>query len=177
MIKEIGVDPSNNIKGKAEFYRIGLILGVQTVSDVVEWADSEIQRQDRPPYIFIEISLMGHAHVDNVILKLAEFPGIVDKLQVVRKVLPKLLGPMYQKLYQHPEHGKNLANRLYEIYFQILQDLGLEFGQMPKDLEPMRTFDDMYDVAEHASNNYKQETFELFLAFLKRYSEGSDDSL
>jgi hypothetical protein len=161
----------DNIKERAEYFRIGLMLGVHTVSEVVEWADSVIQRQDNPSYIFTELSLMDRAHPDSVILQLTEFPGTADKLQIVRKVLPRLLGPMYHNLSQHPELGQSLAKDLNAVYFQLLQELGLDMFQMPKDLYLMSIFDDLYYQAESGSDDAKMKALKEFLAFLKPYAE------
>jgi len=52
-------------KDRAEYYRIALLTGLLRVADVVAWADTEIAREEKPQYIFIELSLMGRAIVNS----------------------------------------------------------------------------------------------------------------
>ena len=159
----------DDIKEKAEFFRIGLILGVHTVSDVVEWADSEIQHQDKPPNIFIELSLMGNSGSADVRTKLNEFPGTVDKSKVLHKILSKLLEPMYHELAQHPEYGPTLAERLYKIYLALEQEFG--HFNVPRDLYPMLVLNDQYRLAQQGTYGTEQGVLQDFLTFLKPYGE------
>ena len=173
MDKEIKVDALNDIKEKAEYFRLGLMLGVYTVSDVVRWADSEIQRQDKLPYIFIKLSLMERSGPKDVRAKLNEFPGCVDKFKVLRKILPKLLGPMYLQLSHHPEYGPTLANNLYQVYLELDQEFG--HFSLPEDLYPMLVLDDQYLYAQQGTGT-EQEVLQDFLVFLKPYAEALNES-
>jgi len=175
MDREIRTDDLDDTKERAEYFRFGLMLGVHTVSDVVRWADSEIKRQVKPPYIFIELSLMEHSSPKDVRTKLNKFPGSVDKSKILRKILPKLLGHMYFLLSHHPEYGPTLANNLYQIYVELDQELG--YFSLPQELYPMLALDDQYSLAQQGTYGTEQEVLQDFLAFLKPYAETLNESI
>ncbi len=41
----------------ADYYRIALLIGCETIDEVIRWADSEIARVESPPVSLIEVSL------------------------------------------------------------------------------------------------------------------------
>lgn len=174
MEKKIRADGLDETKEKAEYFKFGLMLGLHTVSDVVHWADSEIKRKLKSPYIFIELSLMEHSSPKDVRTKLNEFPGSEDKSRILRKILPKLLGHMYLLLSHHPEYGPTLANNLYQIYIELDQEFG--HFSLPQELYPMLALDDQYLLAQQGTYGTEEEVLQDFLAFLKPYAETLNES-
>jgi len=174
MEKQIRVNPLDDIKEKAEYFKIGLMLGVHTVLDVVRWADSEIERSGKPLYFFIELSLMEHSGPKDVRSKLNEFERSLDKSRVLRKILPKLLGRMYGVLSQHPEKGPLFANNLYQLYLELDQEFG--HAGLPEELYPMLALDDQYLLARQGIDGTEHQVLWSFLAFLKPYAEAFNES-
>jgi hypothetical protein len=63
------------IKITAEVYRLGILMGLYTVQDVVNWADHVIEQLDHPPYEVIEIALSSKEKPVDVCSKLKQFNG------------------------------------------------------------------------------------------------------
>lgn len=55
-----------NLIDETNVYCIGSAIGYFTKSDVVKWADKQIEKMDAPPYEIIELSLDPHTKIYDV---------------------------------------------------------------------------------------------------------------
>jgi hypothetical protein len=155
----------NDLKTKAEELRIGLMGGAYEVADVIEWADSEIVRLEKPPLALLDLAMMGKAKDFEVANQLKLIPGEVDTFLMTRR----LLGKMYFTLKEHLEEGWKLSRYLYRLYV----DLG---NEVPSDLHFMAVMDDAYELAIHNIWGKEKEVHQEFLERLLPFTEYLDDS-
>jgi hypothetical protein len=78
-------------KDIAEVYRLGLTIGMFSVDQVVEWADSIIAVEDNPEFALIEVSTNGDATEGKMATLLRDVQGEVDA-RTARNVIYGLLG-------------------------------------------------------------------------------------
>jgi hypothetical protein len=64
-----------NIKEIAEFFRLGLRIGIFAPSTVIQWADSIIMAENKPDISIIEVSLSGAGGLNKTIDSLNEIKG------------------------------------------------------------------------------------------------------
>ncbi|MBK3493607.1 hypothetical protein JFL43_01720 [Viridibacillus sp. YIM B01967] len=107
-----------DLKLNAEVYRIGLNIGLFSISDIVKWADKVIDKLNVPPYEFIELAMSSKETPAEVNLKLMEIEGDVDKDLSIHIVL----GLMNQYLTS----PKDLLNaiKILDKLIEYLPDVG-----------------------------------------------------
>jgi hypothetical protein len=84
-----------DVKVTAEVYRLGILIGLFTVQDVIRWADNIIERLDEPPYEVIEISLSSKEKPVDVCSKLKTFSGILNNDDLAPKIIIGLLNEYF----------------------------------------------------------------------------------
>jgi hypothetical protein len=62
-------------KEVAEFFRLGLRLGLFDTSPIIKWADSIIEQEDKPDISIIDVSLAGSRGINETITCLGEIKG------------------------------------------------------------------------------------------------------
>lgn len=120
------------------YLREALELQVIGVSDVVHWADGQIDGQEDPAYELIELALMtGSNRYDtaNQLLRVGT-PSLSRA-----EVLPYVLAEAHKRLIADPGFGKLLAEGLYQSWFKSNYDF-------PDNLNPCGYFDDAYALAD-----------------------------
>jgi len=119
----------------AAYLRLALQLGVRSVSDIVQWADSQISALDDPTDSLIDLSLMAKSHPIDVMGKLGGLSGEVTPLDVAHEVL----ADAHAALLDDPSFGRPLAKCLY--HFCVENDY-------PRDFIQCVGFDDDYALAD-----------------------------
>ncbi|SES45607.1 hypothetical protein [Psychrobacillus sp. OK032] len=100
-----------DIKLSAEVYRIGVLIGLLNIQDVIKWADSVIEQCDTPPYEIIELSLSAKEKLEDITLRLMEIRGDFDDNDLSSKVI---LGLLNQYL-NTPEDIANVIEKLDKL--------------------------------------------------------------
>jgi hypothetical protein len=79
--------PSDRLKIEADAYRLLLIGGLVTVTEVIRWADETIEATTSSPSIeIIDVSLSGSRGVGALVTVLGRIPGRADVASVSRRV-------------------------------------------------------------------------------------------
>ena len=99
------------MKGQAEIYRRGLLLGLFKKSEVIAWCDTIIMAEAAPDLAIIQASMAGSKGVNAVAQALAEVPGDYDR----QVVIAQLLAVMRELLRQDRTQAPNVARWLYEM--------------------------------------------------------------
>ncbi len=140
---------------KAACLRLSLQLEVTTVSEVVQWADSQIVFHDQPVIQLLDLSLMEDANPIDVMDKLGELADPITPIDVVDAVL----ADAHAVLLEDVTFGRTLAKGLY--YFWV------EAGY-PKELDECAGLDDGYALADQGIWTEKAALSRL-LDFTGRY--------
>jgi hypothetical protein len=115
--------------------RLGLQLGLTSVSDIVKWADAQIVSIVEPEIQLLDLSLMKNANPNDVMGKLGELANPILPLDVIDTVL----ADAHEALLDDPAFGRSLARNLY--YFWVENGYPDEFGECA-------AFDDEYALAD-----------------------------
>jgi hypothetical protein len=113
-------------------------LRVLEVSDVVRWADDQIEARENPDYELIELALMTVSNRYDIVSQLLR---VGTPSMSSAEVLPYLLAEAHRRLLLAPEFGKVLAEGLYQCWFKSNYDL-------PAPLNLCGYFEDAYALAE-----------------------------
>jgi hypothetical protein len=81
----------NAIKTTAEYYRRGLLLRLDILSDAMVWIDATLITEPDPDIALIEASLCGSKGSIAVADWLAQIPGEADQKTVARRMLSAML--------------------------------------------------------------------------------------
>jgi len=100
-----------DIKLSAEVYRIGVLIGLLNIQDVIKWADNVIEQCDTPPYEIIELSFSAKEKLEDITLRLMEIRGDFDDNDLSPKVI---LGLLNQYL-NTPEDIANVIEKLDKL--------------------------------------------------------------
>lgn len=149
----------NKIKEQAEIYRIGLMLGIFKVSDVLAWCDSIIMAKSSPDIAIIETTMAGSKGINAVIHALSEVSGEFDKQSVVKQIL----GVMYYLLNQDRKQAPHIARCLYSM--AMYNDAPGENAEAD-----MWRFWDAIDLALDGYYGDVEELTDELLKFLEKYS-------
>ncbi|MFB7155549.1 hypothetical protein [Lysinibacillus sp. NPDC056232] len=107
-----------DINVMAEVYRLGILIGLYTVQDVIKWADNVIERLDNPPYEVIEISLSSQEKPIDVCSKLKLFNGGLNNDDLPSKILLGLLNEYFLSI--------NNVSDVFSMLFRLSDHLQLE---------------------------------------------------
>ena len=152
----------SNMKEQAEFYRVGLLLGLFKISDVIAWCDSVIMAEAAPDLAIIEASMSGGKGVDAVVSALSEMKGEFDS----RSVKKRIFRSMHDLVNQDREQALRIARLLYGMAFD-------DFAWNEEIEQEMRSFDNAFD--DVAYRNYTEEKItDEMLQFLKKQSTSLD---
>ncbi len=102
----------------ADYFSMGLLLGLFTQAEVVCWADSLIEGSDRPEEWIIELSTSENRHPLDVIHLLDAVPG-ARNLDVSFKLLVAKLATLYPTIL--PKHSQ-LLGKLYQLTHDEISD-------------------------------------------------------
>ncbi|GAB0166919.1 protein kinase [Lysinibacillus sp. CTST325] len=106
-----------NINVTAEVYRLGILIGLYSVQDVIKWADNVIERLDNPPYEVIEISLSSQEKPIDVCSKLKLFNGGLNNDDLPSKILLGLLNEYFLSI--------NNVSDVFSMLFRLIDHLQL----------------------------------------------------
>jgi len=84
------MDPSKDLKSRAEAFRKELLLGLTSTKDVIAWADAVIAEQDKPHISVIELSMAGGHGPCEVADLLKAIPGEGSEAAVRKLVFCRL---------------------------------------------------------------------------------------
>lgn len=74
----MGLFTLEHLKLLAAIFDQGLGCGLFSIDDVIRWSDNVIEVLEKPPYAFIQLSMMSSAKIGEVEDKLLEFYGNID---------------------------------------------------------------------------------------------------
>jgi len=91
--------PMDEIKTNAEYYRRGMLLGLNVMAEAMAWIDRTVTAESVPAIALIEASLCGSQGPIAVAYWLAQLPGEFDKKRVARR----LLAGMFNRIKRDPD--------------------------------------------------------------------------
>ncbi|MDD1501619.1 hypothetical protein PVA17_02370 [Lysinibacillus sp. CNPSo 3705] len=153
------------IKVTAEVYRLGILIGLYTVQDVIKWADNVIESLDNPPYEIIEISLSSQEKPVDVCSKLKLFNGDLNDLP--SKILLGLLNEYYL--------STNNLSEIFSMLTRLSDHLQLEESNKWIEVEMIYLSDafyladqNIYGDLKEVGNNFKNylSQFEDYVKYL-----------
>ncbi|MBK5302201.1 MULTISPECIES: hypothetical protein [Gammaproteobacteria] len=155
---ESAYNPSMSIQ--VAYLKEALELHVLEVSDIVRWADEEINGQASPPYELIELALMGKSNRFDTASQLLR---VVTPSMSSAEILPYVLAAAHKKLLDAPDFGKVLAEGMYRSWIKANCNF-------PDALSPCGYFDDAYSLAESGTfgtiDQINRELLEFTAGFL-----------
>ena len=137
---------------------IGFRLGLVPQSEIVAWADGIIASLDEPPIDVIDLALMGKAHAQDVIKKLAEMSAGIDPVEALPRALKRFAG----RLRSSPEAGPVAAKGLWDIYVQSNY-------HVPRELLAIAGFDEDYWLARNQTYGTEAEVYGRLLKFFEDF--------
>lgn len=117
----------SNIKEKAEVFRLGLIIGIFEVKEVVAWADEVIAAEADPEFAIIDVSMAGDASNGTMASHLSKVSGDADS----QKVFGALCGILSKRA--------NTTSSLSEVCGQLTALERGEGANFPKELSALLT--------------------------------------
>ncbi|WP_374966529.1 hypothetical protein [Lysinibacillus sp. RS5] len=154
-----------DINVTAEVYRLGVLIGLYTVQNVIKWADNVIESLDNPPYEIIEISLSSQEKPVDVCSKLKLFNGDLNDLP--SKILLGLL-------YEYYLSANNLSE-IFSMLTRLSDHLQLEESNKWIEVEMIYLSDafyladqNIYGDLKEVGNNFKNylSQFEDYVKYL-----------
>ncbi|WFD08775.1 hypothetical protein [Tepidibacter hydrothermalis] len=154
-----------DIKLKAELYRLALSCGFITKKDVINWADNEIMISENPDISIIELSLSGSKKAEDIISKLKEVSVGVDQ-EISLKIL---LGLFYKEIIKDPNKIQVISTELYHLY------LSLQIDNKEECYLWMMYLDDEFHLANNGIYGDVEEVKSRYIDFLKQYEKYAID--
>lgn len=139
--------------------RVGLQLGLVTVTEVVNWADERLSVSTAPSEDLAELSLMTAADPRDIISRLRRMsPGIsaID-------ALPAALARGVERIRADPSLGPVVARGLYQLYVEANY-------QVPPELVSMGQFEDRYSLAKQGIYESERTVLQDLLTFAGGFS-------
>ncbi len=148
-----------DMKEQAEVFRVGLLLGLFKLSDVIAWCDSVIMEEATPDIAIIEASISGSKGVNAVANALSEVEGEFNK----RSVTKLIFRSMYDSVNQDRKQAPQIAEWLYRMAF--------DYGAPDEEAESEMTYYyDAIDLAVDGIYGDAEKLTEKMLQFLHEYS-------
>ncbi len=147
------------MKEQAEVYRIGLLLGLFKLPNVIAWCDSIIMAEAEPDIAIIEASISGSKGIDAVANALSEVEGEFNN----RSVAKIIFRSMYDLVNQNRKQAPQVAEWLYRMAF--------DFGAPDEEAESEMTYYyDAIDLAVDGIYGDAEKLTDKMLQFLHEYS-------
>ncbi len=139
-------------------HRVSLLFqyGVLTSDDVISWADSAIVQMDKPPYSLIELSTTPADKVEDIISHLRQLSSGSDLWNALRSAIPQI----QDFLVAHPDRAESIANHFSRAAYY--------FGNVPKDLNFMFRFDDVFSLAREGIYGKPKTAYSDFMRELEK---------
>ena len=99
------------LKEKAEIYRLGLIAGIFSKDDVINWVDAVIGEESNIDYALIEVSLNSTKNLEDIALELKNVKGEFDS-KIVASIL---IGILALKFEENHDLGSEIASMLHKF--------------------------------------------------------------
>lgn len=100
-----------DIKLSAEVYRIGVLIGLLNIQDVIKWADNVIEHCDTPPYEIINLALSANEKLEDITLRLMEIRGDFED----NDMSPKIILGLLNQYLKTPEDTANVIEKLDKL--------------------------------------------------------------
>ena len=139
----------------AAYLRLALQLGVKSVPDVVQWADSRIKSAEQPDEPLLDLSLMSDSHPLDVIGEPGKVSGPVTPLDVFGAVL----ADAHAALLDDPSFGRPLAKNLYHFYVE---------KDYPGGFDECCALDDDYALSDQGIGT-EEDAYRRVLEYTRRY--------
>ena len=147
------------MKEQAEVYRVGLLLGLFKLSDVIAWCDSVIVAEESPDIAIIESSMSGSKGVNAVANALAEVEGAFNKRSVINL--------LFRSMYNLVNHDRKQAPRVAEQIYRLAFDYGAPDEKAESE---MTYYYDAIDLAVDGVYGDAEKLTDKMLHFLYEYS-------
>lgn len=154
----------------ADYFAMGLLLELCSVSEVIAWVDQLIEDIDRPEEWMIELSTSASKHPLDVVHLLDLIPGSKELEISLRLVIAKL-GKLHPTLlpdqgqFAQPKHSQ-LFSKLYSFVYEhtnLSDDIRGNIVQIDIDLDYVEQGYGDWSIIQQdykellaAGNNYKQ---------------------
>ncbi|MBD2742298.1 hypothetical protein [Coleofasciculus sp. FACHB-1120] len=119
-----------SLRQYADYFSIGMLLGLCLANEVIAWVDQLIEESDRPSDWMIELSISTTKHLLDIIHLLDLVPGTKD-LEISFRLAIAKLGDVYPTL--SPEQGK-FAQPKHSQLFSKLYFLAQEHDNLSDDV-------------------------------------------
>ena len=139
----------NELKLQAEVLRLGLLLGVRSISDVSDWADERVGSLDSPPMELINISSPASSVMVEVASALRKIPGMASPTEVYSE----LCSMLHNALLTYELNPRDLARSLRQLH--ALDELPTGFG------EQAACFEEAFYLADSGHVTIDEATSEL----------------
>lgn len=160
-----------HLKLLAAIFDKGLGCSVFSVDDVIRWSDDVIESLDKPPYEFIELSMMSTAKINDVKNKLFEFYRDINiDIQYVVNMLFAVINQRWNKeQLDIQEAVKSTVQLLVDTNFYIQHEY-YELYRLDDayDLAVAGVYGDLKDVAKEFTQAISQYE-PYYLHFVKLY--------
>ncbi|TVX91389.1 hypothetical protein [Cohnella terricola] len=119
-----------SIKEITETFKLGLLIGLLSMDQVINFADKYIEHEANPDAGIIEVSLSGSKGINETISKLEEVKGIYD----IQKPIRTILGLIYIESLNSDDISE-ITYKLYSLSLNISEsqiggDLYFELNSM-----------------------------------------------
>jgi len=152
------------LKERSEIYRLGLIAGLFSKSDVINWADAIIEDESDIDYALIEVSLNSNKNPEDIASALKNVEGVFD----TKKVTKVLIGLLALKFEENQDLGSEIASMLYRFAFNYT---GLD-NEVASKIN--RLNNGFYLAEQEIYGSLKDITTELY-DFLKDYKSFAEE--
>jgi hypothetical protein len=155
--------PSLDLEAGRELFLLN--LGVRSPVDIVRWVDAVIAKEEAPHELLIELSTTPPERLDRFISVLSDLRRGSDFWSAVRDAMPALHG----YVVAHPEEAERIASSLF-------MTAAGDFDKMPKEFSFIYRFDDAFSLAHEGMHGRLEDVRSDFIAELKRFAEGPNQS-
>jgi hypothetical protein len=119
-----------SLKHYADYFSMGLAIGLCSHAETIAWADQLIKQEDHPEDWMIELSTSAGKHLLDVIHLLDSVSGKRD-MEISLRLLIAKLGIVHPILL--PENGRFVQPK-HSRLFSHLYSLALDYDRLPNDI-------------------------------------------
>ena len=151
-------------KDIADFFRLGLLVGFCTPSEVAQWADRIVAAEASPHIAFIELCVSGSQPASTVQTLLGDVPG-----EATPDLAPHiLLGHSYRLITSHAISAERALRLLYPL------SCGESFSE---DIRfTLSAYDDELSLAHQGVYRTVADVIQQFITFLADYESYAPDT-
>jgi hypothetical protein len=145
-----------NIKESAEYYRVGVLIGLIDKAEAIAWVDSVILAEDQPELELIEASMCGSKRLPDFSTTFARIGGTANRHIVIRQLFKTMLAIVERDRFKAKLVTRYLELMVIEGYAPSTQAEGY-----------MRGIDDEFSFSEAWSSQQRDNLTKGLIDFLQ----------